>query len=57
MVKTNPSTFMVKGLRSPVKRFLRSAHSAGKQKGPFFLRIDLVSHEGRGIKGQEAKII
>jgi hypothetical protein len=57
MVKTDPPTFMVKGLRSPVKRCLESVHLAGKQKSPFFLRIGLFSREGGGIKRQEAKMI
>jgi hypothetical protein len=57
MAKTDSPIFMIKGLRSPVKRCLRSAHLAGKQKSPFFLRIGLFSLKERGIKRQEAKII
>jgi hypothetical protein len=57
MAKTDSPIFMIKGLRSPVKRCLGSVHLAGKQKSPFFLRIGLFSLEERGIKRQEAKII
>jgi len=57
MAKTDSPIFMIKGLRSPVKRCLGSVHLAGKQKGPFFLRIGLFSLEERGIKRQEAKMI